>query len=275
MTKSMITEKELTDTLCYDLSIQTLPNRKDFLILICKDKKGSSKLLDLLRNNAFDLKIFIDEKTGNYSLDFHFIDSEIAFRIDTGKNETTYPPLQKLKNNQIRFITTGLWTGRSQQGRTCEYSLQLMRLGLFDIGESFEQANEVQFIPGESDKEPSIVVLTYNDYDHIFAAEADDAYNRLMDMAKSRPLLEIKPVDSERVNLRIWDILVDLDVTFEGLKYSDGQLKEFLEKTGDNHSFVFALGFSTTGNERAALASTKKEGFELITLYGYSYLDAK
>jgi hypothetical protein len=271
MTKSTTTEKELTDALCYDFSIQTLPQGKDFLILMCKNKEGSTKLMDILSNNAFDLKIFVDEKTGNYSLDFHFIKLEIGFRFDTRKNETTYPPLQKLKNSQIRFITTGVWTGRSELGRTCEYDPKLMRLGLFDIGDSFKQANGVQFIHGELGKEPSAVILTYKDYDHIFAAEADEAYNRLTTFAQNRPLLEITPVDSETVNLRIWDILVDLDIKFEGLKYSDNQLNQFLEKTAENHSFALAIGFLPSGSEKAAIASTKREGFELVTLYGYTY----
>jgi hypothetical protein len=274
MTKSTISEKELTDSQCYDFSIQTLPNGKDFLILMCREKEGSAKLMDILTHNAFDLKIFVDEKTGNYSLDFHFIDSDIAFRFDTGKNETTYPPLQKLKNKKIKCITTGVWTGRSEQGRTCEYNPQLMRLGLFDISGSFKQALGVQFIAGESEKEPSAVVLTYKDYDHIFGAEADEAYNRLMDMSKGRPLLEITPVNSELVNLRIWDILIDLDVQFDGLKYSKNQLSEFLARTGKNNSFAFAIGFLPLGKDKAAIASTKREGFQFITLFGYNYSDS-
>jgi hypothetical protein len=72
MTKSIISEKELTDVLCHDFSIQTLTVGKDFLILMCKEKESSAKLMDILNQNAFDLKIFVDEKTGNYSLDFHF-----------------------------------------------------------------------------------------------------------------------------------------------------------------------------------------------------------
>lgn len=270
MTTSTISKKELTDALCYDFSIQTLSNSQSFLILICKEKKGSAKLMDILNHNAFDVKIFVDEITGNYSLEFRFIDSDLAFTFDTGKNEATYPPLQKLRNNQIKFITTGVWTGSSQQGRICEYDPNLFRLGLFDIGDSFKKADGVQFIAGELDK-PSAVILTYKDYDHIFAAEADEAYNRLREMSKGRPLLEIALADSGKVNLRIWDILVDLDVRFEELNYSIDQLPEFLEKTGENHSFAFAIGFLPSGGIKAAIASTKKDGFELITLYGYTY----
>jgi hypothetical protein len=275
MAKSTLSEKQLTDVLCYDFSIQTLPNGKDFLILICKEKIVTEKLMGILNNNAFDLRIFINEKTGNYSLDFHFLDSELAFRFDTGENEDSYPPLQKLKQDQIKFITIGIWTGQSDKGRTCEYNPQLKRLGLFDIGDSFKQANGVQFITGESEKEPSAVLLIYKNYDHIFAAEADEAYNRLIALSKSRPLLEITPVDSNTINLRIWDILVDLDVKFEGLKYLDYQLQEFIQKTGENHSFAFAIGFLPLNQERAAIASTKKEGFELITIFGYVYIPNK
>lgn len=269
MSKKELTEKDLTDAMCYDFSIQTTPQGKDFLILVCKDKDASSKLMDILRNNAFDVGIIINEKTGNYSLEFQFIDSQVGFRFDSGKSESSYPPLEKLKNNRIKFITTGIWNGRSEQGRLCEFDPGLMRLGIFDIGEAFKQADGVQFVAGESDKEPAVVVLTYKDYGHIFKAEADEAYNRLLDMSKGRPLLEISPTGPGKVNLRIWDILIDMDIQFDGLSYSEEQLREFTAHTGENNSFGFALGFSPKGKERAGLASTKRESFEIITLKGY------
>src|SRR5688572_10395733 len=99
MAKQILVEKDLEEAMCYDFSIQTLPNGKDFLILVCKDKESSSRMMNILRKNAFDLGISINEKTGNYSLEFQFIDSEVAFRFDTGRNEASYPPLEKLKNN--------------------------------------------------------------------------------------------------------------------------------------------------------------------------------
>lgn len=241
------------------------------MILICKDKETSARLIEILKNNAFDLQISMNEKNKNYTFEFYFLDSQIALRFETGKNEATYPPLKKLNSNQIKFITTGVWTGPTPQGRGCDYDPKLMRLGIFDIGESFSQGNGVEFVAGKLEKEPSIIVLTYDDYDHIFATEADEAYNKLIVMAKSRPILEIAPVDSNKINLRIWDILVDLDVKFEGLTYSEDQLKDFLKNTNENNSFGFALGFIPSKGEKAAIASTKREGFELITLYGYNY----
>ncbi len=265
-----ITMEELNEVQCYDVSIQTLPDGGDFLILICKEKEGSNKLIKLLHQNAFDVKIFINEPSGDYSLVFEFINSDIAFRLETGKNESNYPPIKKLKDNQIKFITTGIWTDLPSKGRSCEYNVQLFRLGELDIGNSFEQAKEVQFVAGEFEKEPSTVVLIYNDYDHIFEADADEAYNKLIDLAKGNPILEISP-ENNVVNLKIWDILIELEIKFNGLKYSQGQLDTFLQQTDPNKSFAFVLGFPPTGGARAALASTKKEGFEIITFKGYSY----
>lgn len=226
-------------------------------------------VIEILSQNPFDLKIYIDKLTCNYSLIFEFIDSEIALKLETGKNEDNYPPLKKLKDNQIKFITTGIWKGESPQGRACEYNVQLLRLGQLNIGDSFKQAKELQFITGR-EREPSAVVLIYEDYDHIFNTEADEAYNELINMTKGNPTLEIS-LNNNLINLKIWDILIDLEIKFNGFKYSQEQLSQFLQQTNVNSSFVFALGFPPIGKEMALFASTKREGFEIITLRGYSY----
>jgi hypothetical protein len=270
MNKSILTANDLNEVQCYDFSIQPFQKGKDILILICKNKEGSAKLMDIFNNNAFDLTIYVNEKTGNYTLNFHFIDSDIGFEYVTGKNETSYPPLQKLKSNQIKFITTGVWNGHTQQGKICEYNPHLMRFGLVDIGDSFKQASGVQFIVSKSENESSVVVLTYKDYGHVFETGAKEAYNRLLKMTKSQPLLEITPVNSNTINLRIWDILVDLDVKFEGLNYSDKQLKEFLKNNKEDDSFAFAIGFLPLDKQNPHLFSTKPGRFEIVTLFGYA-----
>ena len=101
--------------------------------------------------------------------------------------------------------------------------------------------------------------MVYVDYNHIFGVEADEAYNRLMTRTKRRPLLEIKPVSNEKVNLGIWNILIDLDVRFDGLRFSEVQLSNLLTKIDVNDSFAFVLGFPTKDGEKAAIASTKSE----------------
>lgn len=268
MAKS-ITEEELNEIHCYDISIQTLPDGKDLLILICETKEGSTKLIELLHQNPFDLKVSI-EAGGNYSLVCDFIYSDIVFKLETDRNDKNYPPLKKLRDNRIRFITTGIWTGKSAQGRTCEYSTQLMRLGELDIAGSFKQALEVQFAAGKLGVEPSVVALIFNDYNHIFEAEADEAYNELIKLTKGKPTLEILQNDSI-VSLKIWDILIDLEVKLDRLKYSQNELTTFLKETGQDDSFAFVLGFRPKDGEKAAIASTKKGSPEIITIRGYTH----
>lgn len=263
-----VTIEDLNAVQCNDLSIQTLPTGQDFLILICKKKEGSNKLLEMLRQNAFDIKIYVDETTQQYYLQFEFIDTHIAMKLETGRTETDYPPLKKLKDNQIKFITTGVWAGQSAAGRNCEYNGQLMRLGELDLGKSFGQAKVVQFAASRNEGEPSVVLLIFENYDHIFRSEADEAYNKLARMGISKPLLEIAQ-QGEVVNLRIWDILLDLDVKIQDLPFDQQELKEFLQATDPNKSFAFLLGFLEPGDKRPIIAPTKKEGFEIVTLSGY------
>src|SRR5690606_31262635 len=117
---------------------------------------------------------------------------------------------------------------------------------------------------------PSAVVLIYDDYNHIFEAEADEAYNKLIELTKGNPHLEIEENDG-LVSLKIWDVLIDLEVKIDKLKYTPDLLEKFLKETTSNDSFVFVLGFTPTKGVEAAFASTKKEGFELVTMKGYSH----
>ncbi len=201
-------------------------------------------------------------------MEFELIDAGIGFKIETGRNAKSYPPMKKLMEGQVKLLTTGVWTEGNKSKRKCEYNAGFLRLGALNLGEALSQATEVQFVPGQSANEPSVIVLIFRDYEHILGAEADEAYNQLMNQTVGNPTLEIVPHDST-VDLKIWDILLDLDMTMTGLKYNPAQLDEFLKATEPNHSFAFVLGFLPTRGERAAIASTKHEGYEMITLKGY------
>jgi hypothetical protein len=50
---------------------------------------------------------------------------------------------------------------------------------------------------------------------------------KLINLTVGNPALEISPGGS-LVNLKIWDILIDLEVKIDGLKYSEEQLNKFL-----------------------------------------------
>lgn len=259
-----ITEAELGSLKLIDISIQTLPTGKDFLILICETKDDSNRLIELINNNPFDLKIFI-EPDGHYALSFEFHESEYLLKFVTPKTEANYPPVKKL--DQITFITAGVWTGKSAQGRQCEYHHQMFRLREVNIGESFSLAKKVDFVAGDESKRPSVVVLVYENWAHISQSEAMEAFNELALRSKGKPKLEIVP-NGTTVNLKIWDILIDLEVKINGLKYEPAQLAQFLKVTDPQHSFAFAIGFPPQGDGHTALAATK-EGPQFVTIYGY------
>jgi hypothetical protein len=267
--RKTISEQELNSVQCHDISVQTLPNGKDLLIIMCKSVEGSNKLHEILTQNPYDLGVFL-ELSGNYSLVFDFIESDISLKLETHKNEVNYPPLKKLSKKEIRFITTGVWGEKSSKGRNCEYNAQLLILGQLNMDDSFKRASEVQFVPGKLGGRPSAVVLIYADYNHIFEAEADEAYNKLIELTKGNPHLEIEQNEG-LVSLKIWDVLIDLEVKIDRLKYSPDQLEKFLKETRPNDSFAFVLGFAPSKGVEAAFASTKSEGLELITIKGYSH----
>jgi hypothetical protein len=60
-----------------------------------------------------------------------------------------------------------------------------------------------------------------------------------------------------------------MELKIEDLKYDKKELNEFLQTTNPNKSFAFVLGFRTPRDQKPVIASTKKEGFEIITLKGY------
>ena len=265
-----ITQDAFERCQCYDYSIQTLSNGADILILMCRNTEGSNQLNELINTNNFDLRVVAEQESGDYSLIFEFIDNDLAFKLTTGRNEDTYPPVVKLKEGKIKFITTGIWGEDSPQGRLCEYHSRILRLGKLEINECFQQAIGVQFAAGRNEDEPSVVVLLYNDWDHIFAAEANDAYNNLLEKSKFKPLLGITKNTDETVDLRIWDTLIDLDIRCSKLPFKEEELEKFLAANEPTSSFAFAIGFPQEDGPYAGLANTKKGEISLITLRGYT-----
>lgn len=264
-----LSEGDLKEAKCYDYSIQQLQNGKNVLILMCEDSDGSNKLNNILHSNPFDLQVSIENGTNNYTLLFDFIESDLVFQLKTGRNEQTYPPVTWLKEGKVKFITTGVWGKDSEKGRMCEIHSNLMRFGELDIVESFQQATSVQFYSNIDDTQPSAVGLVYKDWDHIFSSEASEAYNLLEARCKSMPKLEININQDKTVYLRIWDILIDLDIRLTNLPYADDELEKFISQVKPDHSFVFVLAFPSTGNGSLGIAPSKRENFEMITLCGY------
>jgi hypothetical protein len=99
-----LTEEALKNVKCHDYSIQQLPNGNDVLILICEDNVGRNELNEILHSNPFDLKVFIEEETGNYILHFDFIETDLVFSLKTGRNEKTYSPVTRLKEQKVKYL---------------------------------------------------------------------------------------------------------------------------------------------------------------------------
>lgn len=124
-----ITEVDLKRVIWDDISVQQTATGAKILILICKTKKQAATLLKMLHENAFDLQVSINEKTKRYHLALSFSDSEYGIGCDTGKTEKQYPPLGWLKNNSVKFVTTGIWSGTTPDGfRISWYDLNFKEL---------------------------------------------------------------------------------------------------------------------------------------------------
>lgn len=252
------------------ISIQEINVAKTLLIIMLTDEESSSRFLYILKKNEFKLLVTENRETGSYFLKFQFESTDFDIEIDTNRTIESYPPLEKFENNNVQFISTGVWTGSSEQGRSFTYNHDIHRLGDLNIGNSLGHATAVQFSSFGAE-EPSAVILTFNDYDQIFEAEADQAYNKLLDLKLSRPLLEISPQQGGLVNLRIWDVLIDLDINITGLSYSSDQLNKFLHNNDDGLSFAFALGFPSNDGHKVNIASTTPGDLKILTLFGYTY----
>lgn len=264
-----LSEDALKESKCYDYSIQQMQNEKNVLILMCEDENCSNKLNQILHSNPFDLKVSLEDKTNNYILTFEFIETDLVFQLKTGRNEQTYPPVTWLKEGKVKFITTGVWGKNSEKGRMCEIHSNLMRFGELNIAEAFQQAIAVQFYSNPDETKVPAVGLIYKDWDHIFSSEANEAYNLLESHCKSMPKLEIKINENQTVNLRIWDILIDLDIRMTNLPYSKEELENFVSQSKPEQSLAFVLVFPSIGNGNLGIAASKQENFEIITLHGY------
>jgi hypothetical protein len=145
-----------------------------------------------------------------------------------------------------------------------------MRLGELNIADTLKQAASVQFYVNEDGSQPSAIALVFNDWDHLLGIEADKAYNLLEDRCKSMPKCEIKTNPDKTIDLRIWDIFVDLDIRLSKLPYSEEELQNFTVNAKPDKSLAFVLALPTKGKNNLGIAPTKRgDDFPMITLHGY------
>ena len=112
---SKLKEKDIQSIIWRDISIQKDSVGNNVLILICEEKKQSQRLLQTLHDNLFKLGVYI-KKSGEYQLRIEFENSDYIMGYDTERTAETYPPLKLLSTQQVTYITTGIWTGVTEDG---------------------------------------------------------------------------------------------------------------------------------------------------------------
>jgi len=272
MTKTTLTEQDLSNFQYDGLSIQPLTNGKYLLILMLKDRSESERLMNILHENLFDLAVTINEETGIYKLIFQFTDSQLNMEFNTGKTEASYPNIKKLENNTLHSITTGFWINDPEQPGSFECNQNPKKIGTMSAQESFGLAEGVQFTASDSDNQPPVILLAFPDQERLLSSEAINALRKLAEMKECRPVLEIKIIDPEHLNLRLWDIFFELDIHINKLKYNPDEIKSFIEKTDKNDHFIFVLGLYTSHKKQITLVATKDTGPEFVMIYGYKYI---
>jgi hypothetical protein len=130
---AILKENEIKGKIWRDISIQKMANGQFVLILICEEKDQAKRLLKVLHENPFDLKIFVN-KLGCYILNLEFLNSDFAIGYNTERTKDDYPPLVWLTNHLVKNITTGIWAGETQKGnRISWYDLNVKELGSISL----------------------------------------------------------------------------------------------------------------------------------------------
>lgn len=101
-----MTEKDLESILWKSIAFMARDSDK-VLLFECKSQSQAESLLRLLKNNLFNLKVLVNEKTGNYSMDIIFPHTEFGIHNNLAMTQQKYPQLAWLHNQQITHIATG------------------------------------------------------------------------------------------------------------------------------------------------------------------------
>lgn len=265
MVKPKITQEILKELSIVDISIRD-EYGLDFLILISETKEMATMVHKFLKKHFRALLISINQETENYILTIEFKNSDFNLVFQTDRNEESYPPLTKLKNSKINALTTGLWGEISEKGKMVYFNRDLIRFGHLDIGKALGLAHSIQFLVPENSDSPTIISLLYSSEDHIQFVEAYKAFETLKSMSSVNPKLELNLKQKNKISLRFWDVIVDLDICVSDLNYDHIQLENFLKKVDTKDSFQLCLGFIDKGN---VVFVSQTDSIESIKLNGY------
>ena len=103
-----ISEEQLKSILWQDISILQLSDTDHVLILLCDTIEQSERLLGFLKDNAYDLKVFIDIETKEYRFQIDFLNSDYSIGYKSGRTKESYFPLTWLGGNKVNLISAGI-----------------------------------------------------------------------------------------------------------------------------------------------------------------------
>lgn len=98
------------------ISIQTDPDGKNALILICETKNNADIFYNLLENIKYKITKRFYSDTGIYGLLISFIGTEYAIGCDTKKTLENYPPIKLLIDGLVDYMTTGTFFRYTENG---------------------------------------------------------------------------------------------------------------------------------------------------------------
>ena len=108
-----MTLEDINSCLWTSFSIQLTPNdNSPVLVLICENEAKSDMLWRILKHNAFDLEVLLDN--GERSMHFDFIDTEVAISYNIDVSIEEYPRLRHFLDGSLKHLSTGIWGNNAE-----------------------------------------------------------------------------------------------------------------------------------------------------------------
>ncbi len=77
------------------------------LVLVYDDHNNAERLLRLLHEKPFDIKILKEDGTSKHMIDLTFLESDLTIRTVFNKTEETYPIAERIANG-VKHLSTGI-----------------------------------------------------------------------------------------------------------------------------------------------------------------------
>lgn len=132
---------------------------------------------------------------------------------------------------------------------------------------AFSQCDRIEFWYDKERNEPPVIILVFSTQDGLIKSKSREVYNELLDKLDFKTTFFKIVEQNNRAFISFVDGVSDIHLTVKNLKYSPGQLNDFLKKVDKNGPFAFLLGLDNN-KDRPIIVPTKDK-FEIMTLAGF------